>query len=34
MRSRRISKRVLASLEGTEMVVWLLGPNSDVGSYS
>ncbi|GBM02469.1 hypothetical protein AVEN_76514-1 [Araneus ventricosus] len=31
MRSRRISKRVLASLVGTVMVVWLLGPISDDG---
>ncbi|GBM93764.1 hypothetical protein AVEN_51613-1 [Araneus ventricosus] len=33
MRSRRMNKRVLASLVGTAMVVWLLGPISDDGSY-
>ncbi|GBL77161.1 hypothetical protein AVEN_12788-1 [Araneus ventricosus] len=33
MRSCRISKQVLASPDGTIMVVWLLGPTSDDSSY-
>ncbi|GBM29641.1 hypothetical protein AVEN_125290-1 [Araneus ventricosus] len=33
MRSCRISKQVLAPLVDTVMVVWLLGPTPDDGSY-